>query len=270
MALSDVNLEASVSDAVPLSAQIEGPTSPTSVVAGDDVPDESTHRPDDLMWSKQELRAAQLADSDIKVVTAWLSETTEKPPWKQVAIYGSTTKALWHQWSRFCLRKGVLYRKFWSGDGLSTSLQLVAPYQHRMEFIRLAHENMTSGHLGRRRAEAQVQRRGYWPGWSGDVCRFLRTCRPCMQYHCGPTPRLAQLKLMLVGQPFESFHRHHWSSSPFFKRSRLFAYGDGPFHEVGGSNTAEKPHSAYCGLRPDGERVLQIRSTSPAAQQQSK
>jgi len=106
------------------------------------------------------------------VVAAWLSETTKKPPWNQVAIYSSTTKALWHQWSRFCLRKGVLYRKFWSGDGLSTSLQLVAPYQYRMEFIRLAHENMMEGYLGQRRAEAQVQRRGYWSGWPGDVCRF--------------------------------------------------------------------------------------------------
>ena len=43
----------------------------------------------------------------------------------------------------------------------------------------------------------------------------------------------------------ESLHRHHWSSSPFLKRSRLFTYGDGPFHEVGGSNTAEEPYSAY-------------------------
>jgi len=110
--LSDENLEASVSDAVPLSAEIEGPASLTSVVAGNDVPDESTCRPDDLMWSKQELRAAHLGDSDIKVVAAWLSETTEKPPWEQVAIYSSTMKTLWHQWSRLCLREGVLYRKF--------------------------------------------------------------------------------------------------------------------------------------------------------------
>jgi len=72
-----------------------------------------------------------------------------------------------------------------------------------MEFIRLAHENMTGGHLGRKRTEAQVQRKGYWPGWSEDVGRFLHTCQPCMQYHRGLPPRLAQLKPMLVGEPFE-------------------------------------------------------------------
>jgi len=72
-----------------------------------------------------------------------------------------------------------------------------------MEFLRLAHENMTGGHLGRIRTEAQVQRRGYWPGWSEDVWRFLRTCWSCMQYHRRPPPRLAQLKPMLVGEPFD-------------------------------------------------------------------
>jgi len=77
------------------------------------------------------------------------------------------------------MREGVLYRKFWSADGLSTSLQVVS-YQYRMEFIRLAHQNMTGGHLGRRCTEAQVQRRCYWPGWSEDVCRFLRSAgRAC-------------------------------------------------------------------------------------------
>ena len=32
---------------------------------------------------------------------------------------------------------------------------------------------------------------------------FLRTCQPCVQYHRGPPPRLAQLKPMLVGELFE-------------------------------------------------------------------
>jgi len=54
---------------------------------------------------------------------------------------------MWHQWTRLCLREGVLHIKFWSADGLSTSLQLVAPYQCRMKFILLAHENMTGIHL---------------------------------------------------------------------------------------------------------------------------
>ena len=132
-----------------------------------------------------------------------MAVTSEKPSWEQVALYSSETKTLWQQWDRLVLRDGILHRKFFSVDGLSTSFQLVVPFQYRTEFIRLAHENMTGGHLGRKRTEVQVQRRGYWPGWSEDVRRFLRTCAPCTQYHRGLPPRLAPLNPMLVGEPFE-------------------------------------------------------------------
>ena len=214
--VSDGYLWASATDAAPPCAEAEGPASlevSTPVPAVDATAGEPTHALDELIWSKEELQAAQLADSDIKVVVAWVSDGTEKPPWEQVAVQSGTTKALWHQRSRLCLREGILYRKFYSTDGLSTSLQLVTtiryrygtPYRYRMEFIRLAHEDMTGGHLGRKRTEAQVQRTGYWSGWSEDVRRFLRTYQPCVQYHRGPPPRLAQLKPMLVGEPLREF-----------------------------------------------------------------
>ena len=168
--ISDGDLWASATDA--MHGSRGSGTVSTPVPAVDATGCEPIHAPEELIWSKQELQAAQFADSDIKVVLAWLSDGTEKPPWEQVAIQSRTTKALWHQWSRLCLRKDILYRKFYSTDGLSTSLQLVVPYRYRMEFIRLAHDNITGGHLGRKRTEAQVQRRGYWPGWSEDIRRF--------------------------------------------------------------------------------------------------
>jgi len=266
VALSDENFEASVSDAVPLSAEIEGPTSLTSVVAGNDVTDECRRRPDDLAWSKQELRAAQLADSDIKAVAAWLSETTEKPPWEQVAIYSRTTKALWHQWSGLCLHEGILYRQFWSADGLSTSLQLVVPYQYRMEFIRLAQEyDGRSPQQTTYRSSSPKDRLLAWM-----VRRRLSFSTHLPALHAVPqwaTATSRSIKADACRRTLrESLHRHHWSSSPFFKRSCLFAYGDGPFHEVGGSNTDEEPYSAYRGSCPDGERLFQIRSTPTAAE----
>ena len=72
-----------------------------------------------------------------------------------------------------------------------------------MEFIRLTHENMTGGHLGRRRTEAQVQRRGYWPGWSEDVCRFS-THLPAV--HVVPpwaTTTCRSVEADACGEPFE-------------------------------------------------------------------
>jgi len=200
------DLWASTCDAAPQNVEVEDTASlidPTPIATADVTATSATHNPADLVWSKQELRAAQLADGDINIIRAWLADGGEKPPWERVAIYSSVTKTLWQQWSRLVLLEGILYRKFYGADGLTTSLQLVLPFQYRTEFIRLAHGDMTGGHLGRKRTEVQVQRRGYWPGWSEDVRRFLRTCGPCTQYHRGPPPRLAPLNPMLVGEPFE-------------------------------------------------------------------
>jgi len=92
----DENLWASVPDAAPQHAEVEGPTSleDSVVLAGDTASDEVACGPNQLIWSKEELRTAQLADSDIRVISAWLSDGTEKPPWERVAIYSSKTKAL--------------------------------------------------------------------------------------------------------------------------------------------------------------------------------
>ena len=79
----------------------------------------------------------------------------------------------------------------------------MVPYKYRNGFIRLAHEGMTGGHLGRRRTEAQVRNRGYWPGWTDDIRCFLRRCGPCSRYHRGPPPKFAEMQPILVGEPFE-------------------------------------------------------------------
>jgi len=57
-------------DAVPPCAEVEGPaplevSTPVSAIHA--TAGEQTHAPDELIWSKQELQAAQLADSDIKL-----------------------------------------------------------------------------------------------------------------------------------------------------------------------------------------------------------
>ena len=156
-----------------------------------------------LDWSSAEVASAQQADRDIGVIYTMMSLKAAKPPWEAVAVNSATCKSLWHQWERLVMRDEVLYRQFYSCDGLPSFLQLVVPYKYRDKFIRLAHEGMTGGHLGRRRTEAQVKNRFYWPGWTDDVRRFLRRCRPCSRYHSGPPPKLAEMQPMLVGEPFE-------------------------------------------------------------------
>jgi len=135
-----------------------------------------------LDWSSAKTKLAQRDDQDIGIIYTIMSSNAARTPWSEVVVYGASCKSLWHQWERLVLHDGVLYRWFYSCDGLPRFLQLVVPYEYRNEFIRLAHEGMTCGHLGRKRTETQVRNRGYWPGWTDDISRFLRKCGPCSRY----------------------------------------------------------------------------------------
>lgn len=84
------------------------------------------------------------------------------------------------------------------------TLQMVLPRSRRSEFIELVHTGVTGGHLRRRRTETGVSRRAYWPSWTTDVRRFLQRCAPCAQYHHGKAPKLAPLKPLSAGEPWET------------------------------------------------------------------
>jgi len=150
------------------------------------------------------LAEEQRRDTDIRAIMELLEEKMEKPSWDDVASRSCTTKALWQQWPRLVVRDGILYRRFEQLDGRVTRLQLVVPFKLRRQMFCAVHEGVTGGHMGRRRTEHQLQSRAYWPGWTGDVRRFLKMCDPCAQYHRGGPPKLATLKPFLAGDVFET------------------------------------------------------------------
>jgi len=160
------------------------------------------YQQDDL--SLEILAEEQRRDTDIRAIMELLEEKVEKPSWDDVSSRSCTTKALWQQWPRLVVRDGILYRRFEQLDGRVTKLQLVVPFKLRRQMFCAVHEGVTGGHMGRRRTEHQLQSRAYWPGWTGDVRRFLKMCDPCAQYHRGGPPKLATLKPFLAGDVFET------------------------------------------------------------------
>jgi len=159
--------------------------------------------PTEFEWSLQGTAEAQRADPDIAPIINLLQSSDDKPPWNDVAGCSEAVKILWNQWERLVLREEVLYRKYYDVHGEVQFFQLVVPYAQRNKFIELAHSGITGGHLGRRRTEDQVRRRAYWPGWTRDVARHLRSCRPCAAYHRGAPPRQVAMQTPAVGAPFE-------------------------------------------------------------------
>ena len=77
--------------------------------------------------SPEELRCAQLNDTDIKPVLIWKESRVEKPDWEQIAPYSHTTKIYIGQWESLTIINGVLYRLWETPAGDATLKQLVLP-----------------------------------------------------------------------------------------------------------------------------------------------
>jgi transposase InsO family protein len=94
-------------------------------------------------------------------------------------------------------------RRFEPDDGRATFLQIVMPHGLRQSFNDV-HGGTVGGHFGRKRTEAVVRHRAYWPGWTSDIADALRRCAPCAQYHRGASPKRAQLRPFLALEPWET------------------------------------------------------------------
>ncbi|KRX29621.1 Retrovirus-related Pol polyprotein from transposon, partial [Trichinella sp. T9] len=65
------------------------------------------------------------------------------------------------------------------------------------------HDSRYAGHLGERRTLARVRSRFYWPGMSGDVHTWCRTCTQCARRK-GPTKNnRAPMQAMAARYPLQ-------------------------------------------------------------------
>lgn len=159
--------------------------------------------PEGMSWSRQEIAEAQQEDADIGIIIKCMKRSAVKPEWNEVEVQSANTKVLWHEWERLVLHENILLRRWTSIDPFPHYTQIVLPRKYRSEFIRMAHEGMVGGHLGRSKTEDQVRRRAYWPGWRSDVATQLKKCVQCVQYHRGKPPKQTPLQPFLAGEPFE-------------------------------------------------------------------
>jgi hypothetical protein len=155
-------------------------------------------------WTDCEIKEEQEMDRDIGPVYAALMAGRECPVWDEIADLSGVSKALFQQWSRLRIRDGVLYRQFVSLDGSPDNEQIVVPRKKRRDVFELIHAGNMGGHFGRKRTEAAVRARAYWPGWTSDVRSFLKQCAPCAKYHRGKVPHSAPLKPFQAGEVWET------------------------------------------------------------------
>lgn len=149
------------------------------------------------------ITAAQRLDADIGVIFAAKEAGKPRPTWDDIMPFSEATKALWRQWDRIELKNGVLIRVFYEAGGATSLPQIIMPFVIRRDFLVSVHGGVASGHFGRKRTEAAVRARAYWPGWTRDVDKIVRECTDCAQYHRGKISRKTALAPIVCREPNE-------------------------------------------------------------------
>ena len=82
--------------------------------------------------------------------------------------------------------------------------QLVVPKDQRLAVFTLGHEGIMGGHMGHAKTSERIQSSFYWPGMSGDVQRYTRSCDACQR--TADRGRMKPGKLQpfpIIDQPFK-------------------------------------------------------------------
>ena len=156
-----------------------------------------------LPWSHEELKAAQLRDSELKFVYDLVAAGASKPRDDDISAYSRDVKHLCSFWPRLELKNDLLCRRFEDMSTHAVHWQVVLPKDFREEFLRIVHVGPTCGHLGLKKTAAAVQARAFWPSWSADLATSLKKCGECARYHRGNLPRHAELQTPQAGEPWE-------------------------------------------------------------------
>ncbi|XP_072179686.1 uncharacterized protein [Diadema setosum] len=108
--------------------------------------------------------------------------------------------------SSFFYENGILYRKFHSPKVESDTLftQVVVPKPYRAQVMRAAHETLLGGHQGAKKTLDKILSNFFWPGITGDVSRYCRSCDVCQRtLHKGRVPKAPLGRMPLIEVPFE-------------------------------------------------------------------
>ena len=146
---------------------------------------------------------AQSQDPEIRVILQLMQESTNKPPWQEVASYSVAVKTYWGQWQSLKIHDGKLYRYLDSETSEPGRWQLVVPQSLQREVFEQVHGSPTCGHFGVKRTLARIRERFFWPSCRQSVEGWCRNCEQC-QVSKGPGKKhKGPMKQFNVGAPLE-------------------------------------------------------------------
>jgi hypothetical protein len=144
--------------------------------------------------SPESLRLEQVADAEIGVILNWFMTSPEKPTWENVQKQSLGVQHLYAQWQSLQLKDGILYRCFQRPDGTVQYWQVLVPKSLRLEYLKQAHDSLTSGHLSAKKTLSKLMEIAYWQGYQTCVEMYCRRCEVCAKHRKWPTERHGEMK----------------------------------------------------------------------------
>ena len=154
------------------------------------------------VYSQNELQKRQCEDACLGSVVKWLKEGN-RPIRKEVCAADPELRHYWNLWGSLVLHNGLVYKQYHRRDGVISHLQLLLPRSLRQEALQLAHDNVWSGHLGRKKTTAKVSQRFYWYDFRTDVDVWVTSCDVCASNKPSTKKPKAPLGDMRVGAPLD-------------------------------------------------------------------
>ena len=152
--------------------------------------------------STAKLREEQRKDPDIGPVCNWM-KTGLRPSSEAITGLSAATRHYCSQWDSLFMKDGVMYRKFSRKDGTATYHQFVVPKSLRSELLHQVHNNVLSGHLGRKKTREKTLRTSYWFGLREDVDIWVAKCDDCEAVKLPHKKPKAPLGTMITGAPWD-------------------------------------------------------------------
>ena len=152
--------------------------------------------------TQENIRLRQEKDTVLNHLIQWKRDNT-KPVWSTVAPLSKELKAYWHEWETIELKDDILYKKRFRDVGNDAEYLFLMPAVLRKEAFRQLHENVTGGHLGRRKTYDKIRKRFYWCCMHKDVSYWCRICSTCGSRKMPHRNAKAPMRQYNVGYPME-------------------------------------------------------------------
>nr|XP_045583507.1 uncharacterized protein LOC123746224 [Procambarus clarkii] len=142
---------------------------------------------------------------DIQGVSAkeFIDVQGSDPTLAQIRRYAEEKKVFQHQERKYWYlhHNGKLVRSVETPHDIWD--QLVVPQEHRLAAFRLGHE-VVIGHMGHAKTSAQIQAVFYWPGITGKIQCYTRSCDTCQRTTDQRRVKPGKLQpLPIIDQPFK-------------------------------------------------------------------